>query len=73
MDFIRGVPGPAPSVRFVSIFAYVLKDQWSERSAAEATAISRAGLTEIDQAQKSVWDENAIYWVLTGKTRPEPK
>ncbi|QWU14596.1 Uncharacterized protein YpmB [Paenibacillus sophorae] len=50
-------------------FAYVLKDQWSERSAAEAAAISGAGLTEIEKAQKSVWDENSIYWVITGKNK----
>ncbi|WP_025690968.1 cell wall elongation regulator TseB-like domain-containing protein [Paenibacillus zanthoxyli] len=50
-------------------FAYVLKDQWSERSAAEAAAINGAGLTEIDKAEKSVWDENSIYWVITGKNK----
>lgn len=50
-------------------FAYVLRDQWDERSAAEAAAKNGAGLTEIDKAQKSVWDENSIYWVITGKNQ----
>ncbi|MBY9081689.1 DUF5590 domain-containing protein [Paenibacillus sp. HN-1] len=50
-------------------FAYVLRDQWNERSAAEAVASSSAGLTEIDGAQKSVWDANSIYWVVSGKNK----
>ncbi|MDF9840279.1 MULTISPECIES: DUF5590 domain-containing protein [unclassified Paenibacillus] len=48
-------------------YAYIMKDQWAERSAAREVARSRAGLTEVTKAQKSVWDENAAYWVLTGK------
>lgn len=54
---------------FYQFFAYVLKDTWSERKEAEAIATSRAALTEIDRTQKSIWDENAIYWVLTGKNK----
>ena len=48
-------------------YGYIMKDQWNERSAARAAAKSQAGLVKITKAQKSVWDENAIYWVLTGK------
>ncbi|CAH1194302.1 hypothetical protein PAECIP111892_01557 [Paenibacillus auburnensis] len=48
-------------------YAYIMKDQWNERNAAKEVAKSRAGLTEITKAQKSVWDANSIYWVLTGK------
>ncbi|MEI2399455.1 cell wall elongation regulator TseB-like domain-containing protein [Paenibacillus phytohabitans] len=48
-------------------YAYIMKDQWNERSEAKEIARARAGLTEVSKAQKSVWDENAIYWVLTGK------
>ena len=48
-------------------YAYIMKDQWNERSAAKEIARARAGLTEVSKAQKSVWDENSIYWVLTGK------
>lgn len=48
-------------------YAYIMKDQWNERSAAKEVAKSLAGLTEVSKAQKSVWDENSIYWVLTGK------
>lgn len=48
-------------------YGYIMKDQWDERSAAQEAAKSRAGLTEVTKAQKSVWDENSIYWVLTGK------
>ncbi|WP_307586636.1 cell wall elongation regulator TseB-like domain-containing protein [Paenibacillus wynnii] len=50
-------------------YGYIMKDQWDERSAAKAAAKSRAGLIEITKAQKSVWDENSIYWVLTGKNQ----
>lgn len=48
-------------------YAYIMKDQWNERSAAKEVAKSRAGLTDVSKTQKSVWDENSIYWVLTGK------
>ncbi|WP_379162459.1 DUF5590 domain-containing protein [Paenibacillus sp. sgz5001063] len=48
-------------------YAYVMKDQWNERSAAREVAEARAGLTKVTKAQKSVWDENSIYWVLTGR------
>ncbi|OKP93585.1 DUF5590 domain-containing protein [Paenibacillus sp. P46E] len=48
-------------------YAYVMKDQWNERSAAREVAEAKAGLTEVTKAQKSVWDENSIYWVLTGR------
>ncbi|WP_054941324.1 DUF5590 domain-containing protein [Paenibacillus ihuae] len=48
-------------------YAFIMKDQWNERNAAKEVAKSQAGLTEITKAQKSVWDENSIYWVLTGK------
>lgn len=48
-------------------YAYIMKDQWNERRAAEEVARTQAGLTEVTEAQKSVWDENAIYWVLTGQ------
>ncbi|MEK5027363.1 cell wall elongation regulator TseB-like domain-containing protein [Paenibacillus sp. FSL M7-1046] len=48
-------------------YAYIMKDQWNERSAAKEVAKTRAGLTEVSKAQKSVWDENSVYWVLTGK------
>jgi uncharacterized protein YpmB len=48
-------------------YAYIMKDQWNERDAAKEVARSRAGLTEVTKAQKSTWDENSLYWVLTGK------
>ncbi|MFD1905616.1 hypothetical protein ACFTAO_29710 [Paenibacillus rhizoplanae] len=48
-------------------YAYIMKDQWNERSEAKELAQARAGLTEVTKAQKSVWNENEIYWVLTGK------
>ncbi|ULO09350.1 DUF5590 domain-containing protein [Paenibacillus sp. 19GGS1-52] len=48
-------------------YAYIMKDQWNERDAAEDVARTRTGLTEVSKAQKSVWDENSVYWVLTGK------
>ncbi|WP_150273601.1 DUF5590 domain-containing protein [Paenibacillus tepidiphilus] len=48
-------------------YVYIMKDQWNERSAAEEVAKSKAGLAEITKSQKSVWDENSIYWVMTGK------
>lgn len=48
-------------------YAYIMRDQWNERSAAREVARERAGLTEVTKAQKSVWDENSVYWVLTGK------
>jgi uncharacterized protein YpmB len=48
-------------------YAYIMKDQWDQRSAAKDVARTRAGLTEVSKAQKSVWDENSVYWVLTGK------
>lgn len=48
-------------------YAYIMKDQWNERSEAKELARARAGLTEVTKAQKSVWNENEIYWVLTGK------
>lgn len=47
-------------------YAYIMKDQWNERNEAKELARAQAGLTEISEAQKSVWDENSIYWVLTG-------
>ncbi|WP_340024401.1 DUF5590 domain-containing protein [Paenibacillus sp. FSL K6-1096] len=47
-------------------YAYIMKDQWTERNEAKELARAQAGLTEITKAQKSVWDENSIYWVLTG-------
>ncbi|WP_151734510.1 DUF5590 domain-containing protein [Paenibacillus tengchongensis] len=48
-------------------YIYIMQDQWKERSAAEEVAETVAGLTEISKSQKSVWDENSIYWVMTGK------
>lgn len=48
-------------------YSFIMKDQWDERSLAREVAEARAGLTEVSKAQKSVWDENSIYWVLTGK------
>ncbi len=48
-------------------YAYIMKDQWDERNIARDVAKTRAGLTEVTKAQKSVWDESAIFWVLTGK------
>lgn len=48
-------------------YAYIMKDQWNERNEAKELARTRAGLTEVTKAQKSVWNENEIYWVLTGK------
>ncbi|UQZ32367.1 hypothetical protein C2I18_01650 [Paenibacillus sp. PK3_47] len=48
-------------------YAYIMKDQWNERSKAEEVAMNQAGLTDITEAKKSVWDENAIYWVVTGQ------
>lgn len=48
-------------------YAFIMKDQWDERNIATDVAKTRAGLTEVTKAQKSVWDENSIYWVLTGK------
>lgn len=50
----------------IQFYAYIMKDQWTERDIAKEIARTRAGLTEVTKAQKSVWDENAIYWVLTG-------
>lgn len=50
-------------------YGYIMKDQWNERSIAKEAAISRAGLVKITKAQKSVWDENSIYWVMTGKNQ----
>jgi len=50
-------------------YGYIMKDQWNERSIAKEAAISRAGLVTITKAQKSVWDENSIYWVMTGKNQ----
>lgn len=47
-------------------FVYVLKDQWTERQTAEAAARNAAGLTAVGSAEKSVWDEQSIYWVVTG-------
>jgi len=47
-------------------YAFIMKDQWAEKRAAVAVAENRAGLTRVTKAQKSIWDENAIYWVLTG-------
>lgn len=47
-------------------YAYIMRDQWNERSEAKEIARARAGLTEITKAQKSVWGETDIYWVLTG-------
>ncbi|WNS44535.1 DUF5590 domain-containing protein [Paenibacillus sp. MMS20-IR301] len=47
-------------------YAYIMKDQWNERNEARQLARTQAGLTEITKAQKSIWDENSIYWVLTG-------
>ena len=54
-------------------YAYIMKDQWNERSEAKEVAKTRAGLTEVSKAQKSVWDENSIYWVLTGKNNAGTK
>ncbi|SET51099.1 DUF5590 domain-containing protein [Paenibacillus sp. NFR01] len=54
-------------------FAYVMKDESSERNAARHVARTEAGLTEITKAQKSVWDENSIYWVLTGSNQAGTK
>lgn len=48
-------------------YAFIMKDQWEERSAAKEVAKAQAGLTEVTKAQKSVWDENSVYWVLTGE------
>jgi uncharacterized protein YpmB len=48
-------------------YVYIMKDQWNERAIAKDVAKTSAGLTEVTKAQKSVWDENAMYWVLTGK------
>jgi len=52
-------------------YGYIMKDQWNERSLAKSAAKNRAGLTEITKAQKSVWDNNSIYWVLTGKNQSD--
>lgn len=54
-------------VGVVFFYGFVMKDQWKERDAAAEVAKARAGLTQVQRAQKSVWDENSIYWVLTGK------
>lgn len=51
----------------IQFYAYIMKDQWNERDIAKDVAKTNAGLTEVTKAQKSVWDENAVYWVLTGK------
>jgi len=48
-------------------YGYIMRDQWDERSAAKNAALTRAGLITVTEAQKSIWDENSIYWVLTGK------
>lgn len=48
------------------IYAYIMKDQWTEKRAAETAAKTQAGLVEITRAQKSVWDSQSIYWTLTG-------
>lgn len=51
----------------IQFYAYIMKDQWNERDIAKDVAKTSAGLTEVTKAQKSVWDDNAVYWVLTGK------
>ncbi|OBZ18739.1 hypothetical protein A8L34_04050 [Bacillus sp. FJAT-27264] len=51
----------------IQFYTFIMKDQWKERDAAKEVAKSRAGLTLMEKAQKSVWDENSVYWVLTGK------
>ncbi|WP_410514848.1 DUF5590 domain-containing protein [Paenibacillus sp. BR2-3] len=48
-------------------YVSIMKDEWNEKRAAEDIAGTRAGLTQVKKAQKSIWDENSIYWVLTGK------
>ncbi|MNO68045.1 hypothetical protein D3C76_588650 [compost metagenome] len=51
----------------IQFYAFIMKDQWNERDIAKDVAKTSAGLTEVTKAQKSVWDENEVYWVLTGK------
>ncbi|ASA22885.1 DUF5590 domain-containing protein [Paenibacillus donghaensis] len=53
-------------VGLIQFYAYIMKSQWGEQQIAEDIARTQAGLTEISKAQKSVWGEEAIYWVLTG-------
>lgn len=51
----------------IQFYAFIMKDQWNERNIAKDIAKTEAGLIKVTKAQKSVWDENAVYWVLTGK------
>ncbi|WP_379129302.1 DUF5590 domain-containing protein [Paenibacillus sp. sgz500958] len=50
-------------------YAFIMDDQWEEQSLAMKAAYSLTDLTEVDKVQKSVWDENSIFWVLTGKDK----
>lgn len=50
-------------------FIYVLQDQWSEKDTAIAKAKQEAGIVSVADAQKSVWDQNSIYWVVEGTNK----
>ncbi|WP_310550091.1 cell wall elongation regulator TseB-like domain-containing protein [Paenibacillus glufosinatiresistens] len=49
-----------------AFYAYVLNDQRKEQRLAENAARSSAGLTKVVRSDKSVWDADSIYWVVTG-------
>ncbi|KAF9122429.1 hypothetical protein BGX30_002016, partial [Mortierella sp. GBA39] len=44
-------------------------DQWSEKDTAIAKAKQEAGIVSVTDAQKSVWDQNSIYWVVEGTNK----
>ncbi|GAB6990262.1 cell wall elongation regulator TseB-like domain-containing protein [Paenibacillus pini] len=50
-------------------YAYVMHDQWDERNLAMIEAKKSTDLVSVSNTQKSVWDENNIYWVLEGKNK----
>jgi len=45
-----------------------MQDRTSERNAAIAAARTQAQLTEVERADKWVWGENSIFWVVLGTT-----
>ncbi|GGO04213.1 DUF5590 domain-containing protein [Saccharibacillus kuerlensis] len=45
-----------------------LQERTKERNAAIASARSQAQLTEVKRADKWVWGENSIFWVIQGTT-----
>ncbi|WP_172250484.1 DUF5590 domain-containing protein [Saccharibacillus deserti] len=45
-----------------------MKERTNERSEAVALAVSKAQLTETGRADKWVWGEDSIFWVVQGST-----